>query len=128
MVLAPGNHDAVRSAEPQPPLYEDFQRFFPPDTCFVSNPAYIKIGGRIVLIYHGQSFDDFVNAVSRLDYSKPADMMVEMLRRRHIAPIYGNSVSIIPDGHDYGVINPVPIYSIAGIHIQLELQDIVMCY
>ena len=108
VVLAPGNHDAVRSAEPQPPLHEDFQRFFPPDTCFVSNPAYIKVGGRIVLIYHGQSFDDFVNAVSRLDYSKPADMMVEMLRRRHIAPIYGNSVSIIPDGHDYGVINPVP--------------------
>ena len=108
VVLAPGNHDAVRSAEPQPPLYEDFRRFFSPDTCFVSNPAYIKIGGRIVLIYHGQSFDDFVNAVSRLDYSKPADMMVEMLRRRHIAPIYGNSVSIIPDGHDYGVINPIP--------------------
>ncbi|MCD6203845.1 MAG: DNA-directed DNA polymerase II small subunit [Methanophagales archaeon] len=108
VVLAPGNHDAVRSAEPQPPLHGDFQRFFPPNTCFVSNPAYIKVGGRIVLIYHGQSFDDFVNAVSRLDYSKPADMMVEMLRRRHIAPIYGNSVSIIPDGHDYGVINPVP--------------------
>ncbi|MCW7073529.1 MAG: DNA-directed DNA polymerase II small subunit [Methanophagales archaeon] len=108
VVLAPGNHDAVRSAEPQPPLYEDFQRFFSSDTCFVSNPAYIKIGSRIVLIYHGQSFDDFVNSVSRLNYSKPEDMMVEMLRRRHIAPIYGNSVSIIPDGHDYGVINPIP--------------------
>ncbi len=108
VVVAPGNHDAVRSAEPQPPLYSDFQRFFNSNTCFVSNPAYIRIGDRTVLIYHGQSFDDFVNAVSRLSYSKPEDMMVEMLRRRHIAPIYGNNVSIIPDGNDYGVINPVP--------------------
>ena len=108
VVLAPGNHDAVRSAEPQPPLPEKIRKFFPEKTCFVSNPAYIRIGGRQVLIYHGQSYDDFINSVSRLSYSKPEDVMIEMLRRRHLAPIYGNNVSIVPDGHDYGVIDPVP--------------------
>ncbi len=107
VVISPGNHDAVRSAEPQPPLHTRFQRLFP-DFCFVSNPAYVKVGNRVVLIYHGQSFDDFVNSVSRLNYSKPEEMMIEMLRRRHVAPIYGNSVSIYPNGHDYGVINPIP--------------------
>lgn len=108
VVIAPGNHDAVRNAEPQPPLPEDLRKLFPDNTCFVSNPAYIKIGGRLVLIYHGQSYDDFVNLVSRLSYSKPVEVMAEMLRRRHVAPIYGNGVSIVPDGHDYGVIDPVP--------------------
>ncbi|RZN37120.1 MAG: DNA-directed DNA polymerase II small subunit [Methanophagales archaeon ANME-1-THS] len=108
IILAPGNHDAVRSAEPQPPLPEKIQKFFPEHTCFVSNPAYIRIGGRQVLIYHGQSYDDFVNVVSRLSYAKPEDVMIEMLRRRHLAPLYGNNVSILPDGHDYGVIDPVP--------------------
>ncbi len=108
VVVAPGNHDAVRSAEPQPPLPESLRKLFPDNTHFVSNPAYINMGGRLVLIYHGQSYDDFVNSVSRLNYSKPEEMMVEMLRRRHIAPIYGNIVSIVPDGHDYGVIDPVP--------------------
>ncbi len=108
VVVAPGNHDAVRSAEPQPPLPEDLRKFFPDNTCFVSNPSYIRIGGRLVLIYHGQSYDDFVNSVSRLSYSKPEEMMVEMLKRRHTAPIYGNNVSIVPDGHDHGVIDPVP--------------------
>lgn len=108
VVLAPGNHDAVRSAEPQPPLPKYIRNFFPDDTCFVSNPAYIQIGGRQVLIYHGQSYDDFVYSVSRLSYSKPEDVMVEMLRRRHLAPIYGNNVSIVPEGDDYGVIEPVP--------------------
>ena len=117
VVVSPGNHDAVRNAEPQPPLPEDIRKLFPDNTCFVSNPAYIKIGGKLVLIYHGQSYDDFVNSVSRLSYSKPAEVMVEMLRRRHVAPIYGNIVSIIPDGHDYGVIYPVPdIFHCGHVH------------
>lgn len=108
LVVAPGNHDAVRTAEPQPPLPERARKLFPEHTCFTSNPAYIRIGGRQVLIYHGQSYDDFVNAVSRLSYAKPADVMIEMLRRRHLAPVYGNGVSIVPHGADYGVIDPVP--------------------
>ena len=108
VVVAPGNHDAVRGAEPQPPLPENFRKFFPAQTRFVSNPACIQIGGRKVLIYHGQSYDDLVNAVSRLSYAKPEDAMIEMMRRRHLAPMYGNTVSIAPNGHDYGVIDQVP--------------------
>ena len=108
VIIAPGNHDAVRSAEPQPPLPEDLKKLFPDDTCFVSSPSYIQIGGRLVLIYHGQSYDDFVNSISRLSYSKPEEVMVEMLRRRHVAPIYGTNISIVPNGHDYGVIDQVP--------------------
>lgn len=108
IVLAPGNHDGVRNAEPQPPLPAKIRKIFPPRTCFVSNPAYIQIGGRRVLIYHGQSYDDFVNSVARLSYAKPEEVMIEMLRRRHLAPLYGTNVSIVPDGYDYGVIDPVP--------------------
>jgi DNA polymerase II small subunit len=108
VVVAPGNHDVVRNAEPQPPLPEALWKLFPDNTCFVSNPAYIKIGGRLVLIYHGQSYDDFVNSISRLSYSKPEEVMAEMLKRRHVALIYGNVVSIVPNGHDYGVIDRVP--------------------
>lgn len=108
VVISPGNHDAVRVAEPQPPLPENLRKLFPDNTCFVSNPAYIQIGGRPVLIYHGQSYDDFVNSASRLSYSKPEDVMIEMLRRRHLAPIYGNGLSIVPNKHDYGVIDYVP--------------------
>jgi DNA polymerase II small subunit len=108
LVVAPGNHDAVRGAEPQPPLPDYLRNFFSDNTHFVSNPAYIQLGGRVVLIYHGQSYDDFVSSVARLSYSKPEDVMIEMLRRRHLAPIYGGSVSIAPNGRDYGVIEQVP--------------------
>ena len=70
--LSPGNHDAVRNAEPQPPLPANIQRLFPSNTIFVSNPAYIRIGNRTILIYHGHSYDDFIGAIPRLRYEKPA--------------------------------------------------------
>jgi DNA polymerase II small subunit len=108
VVISPGNHDAVRNAEPQPPLPADFSTFFPDNAVFVSNPSYINIAGRTILIYHGQSYDDFVNNVRRLSYAKPEEVIVEMLRRRHVAPIYGNNVPIAPLSYDYGVIEPVP--------------------
>lgn len=108
IVLSPGNHDAVRNAEPQPPLPQHIQKMFPQNTIFVSNPAYIIMGGRTVLIYHGQSYDDFISAIPRLKYDKPEAVMIEMLKRRHVAPIYGRSVSVFPSMHDYGVIEPIP--------------------
>lgn len=109
IVIAPGNHDAVRGAEPQLPLPEKFARFFPPNTIFVSNPSYIKICNRLLLIYHGQSYDDFINSVSRLSYSNPEEVLVEMLRRRSIAPIYGKNVPIAPNNkYDYSIIDPIP--------------------
>lgn len=114
IVVAPGNHDAVRGAEPQPPLPENLRKLFPDNTHFVSNPAYVQIGGRLVLIYHGQSYDDLVNSVSRLSYSKPEDAMIEMLKRRHLAPIYGNTVSVVPYEYDYGVIDHVPDIVLCG--------------
>ncbi len=108
VIISPGNHDAVRGAEPQPPLPENIRTLFPATVRFVSSPAYIQLGGRRVLVYHGQSYDDLVNAIPRLTYGKPEDAMVEMLKRRHLAPIYGNSLSIAPQEHDYGVIDTVP--------------------
>lgn len=112
IVVVPGNHDAVRSAEPQPPLPANLTELFPDNTSFLSNPARMQIGDRQVqvqvLIYHGQSYDDLVNSVPRLNYQKPEDVMIEMLRRRHLSPIYGKAVSIVPNRHDYGVIDHVP--------------------
>jgi len=108
VILSPGNHDAVRNAEPQPPLPANIQRLFPSNTIFVSNPAYISIGNRTILIYHGQSYDDFIGAIPRLRYEKPAEVMEEMLKRRHLAPIYGKNVPLFPLSYDYGVIEPVP--------------------
>jgi DNA polymerase II small subunit len=45
--------------------------------------------------------------MSGLTYSKPEDAMLELLRRRHLSPIYGDNL-IVPEEKDYLVIDEEP--------------------
>jgi len=108
IVIAPGNHDAVRQAEPQPALPEKVTSMFRDDVIFVGNPALIEIGGVKILIYHGRSMDDLIATIPKMSYQQPDKVMIEMLRRRHLAPIYGGRVSIAPEATDHFVIDPLP--------------------
>jgi DNA polymerase II small subunit len=114
VVMMPGNHDAVRLAEPQPALPPDVQELFAPRIRFVGNPCYLKIEGRTILAYHGRSIDDFVSSVRNLTYSQPGEVMKEMLRRRHMAPIYGERTALAPEQKDYLVIDTVPDIFVTG--------------
>ncbi len=107
IIISPGNHDAVRQAEPQPRLPERITGMFRSDIIFVGNPAVVDIGAS-VLIYHGRSMDDIIANVPGFSYSKPAKPMVEMLRMRHLSPIYGGRVSIAPEKKDHFVIDLLP--------------------
>lgn len=114
IIACPGNHDAVRLAEPQPALPETFAKFFDSNVKMIGNPAHIEIEGRNILIYHGRSIDDWIAAVPGLTYGKPLDVMKEMLRRRHLAPIYGERTAIAPEDKDYLVIEDVPDIFVTG--------------
>jgi DNA polymerase II small subunit len=108
IIISPGNHDAVRQAEPQPRLPEEITRMFRGNTTFVGNPSMIGIDGVKVLVYHGRSIDDLVAALPGISYENPADAMREMLKRRHLSPIYGSRVSIAPEKRDHFVIEEIP--------------------
>ncbi|MHC1631390.1 MAG: DNA-directed DNA polymerase II small subunit [Methanotrichaceae archaeon] len=108
MVISPGNHDIVRQAEPQPALPDFVQDLFGKNVSFVGNPAWFKLGGIDWLVYHGRSMDDLVLKIPGLSYGKPEKAMVEMLKRRHLSPIYGNRVSIAPEKEDLLVIQKPP--------------------
>ena len=108
IILAPGNHDAVRQAEPQPALPKEFADLFPKNVMHVGNPAMLDIEGVKLLIYHGRSIDDFVTKIHRLEYERPHHAMIEMLKRRHLAPLYGNRTLIAPEREDYLVIDDIP--------------------
>jgi DNA polymerase II small subunit len=114
IIASPGNHDAVRLAEPQPALPDAIKKMFGPNVMMVGNPAYFEIEGRNVLIYHGRSIDDWISAVPGLSYSRPLEVMKEMLRRRHLAPIYGERTAIAPEEKDYMVIDEVPDIFVTG--------------
>ncbi len=107
IIISPGNHDAVRQAEPQPRFPERITRMFRDDITFVGNPAMIDIGAK-VLIYHGRSMDDIIASIPGFSYADPTKPMVEMLKLRHLSPIYGGRVSIAPEQKDHFVIDRVP--------------------
>jgi len=108
IILAPGNHDAVRQAEPQPALPSEIANLFPKSVMHVGNPSMLDIEGVKLLIYHGRSIDDMVPKIPRIEYERPHLAMVEMLKRRHLAPVYGNRTLFAPEREDYLVIDEVP--------------------
>lgn len=122
LVMMPGNHDAVRLAEPQPALSGDIKALFDSNVQFVGNPCYMEIEGRTILAYHGKSMDDFNSSVRHLNYTNPQEAMKEMLRRRHLAPIYGGKTPLAPEQKDYMVIDRVPDIFVTG-HVHVCRMD-----
>jgi DNA polymerase II small subunit len=108
IIVSPGNHDAVRQAEPQPALSSDYTKSFSNNVRCVGNPSLIELCGVKILIYHGRALDDIIAAVPGSSYSNPDGAMKEMLKRRHLSPVYGNRVSIAPESTDHFIIETIP--------------------
>lgn len=106
--LLTGNHDALRRAEPQPQLLEEFYKDFKlTNIHLVSNPGYITAHGLRILGYHGTSLDSVIQSIPGCSYTKPEGAMIEVLKRRHLSPIYGDN-PIVPGKSDPMVIDQVP--------------------
>jgi len=110
IVVAPGNHDAVRQALPQPAVAPDMAEslYRMENVRCVGDPAYVKLQGVTFLIYHGKSLDDVIATTPELAYSKPVDAMKLLLRSRHLAPTYGKRTAVSPELRDFMVVDPVP--------------------
>lgn len=129
IIIGPGNHDAVRLAEPQPMLDENFAKplYELENVKLVSNPAYVKIHhseefpGFDVLMYHGYSFDHFVANIDSIrvagGYDRIDLLMKFLLQRRHLAPTHTSSLYIPDLKKDPLVIDRVPdIFATGHIH------------
>ncbi|MFA5049591.1 MAG: DNA-directed DNA polymerase II small subunit [Candidatus Micrarchaeia archaeon] len=113
VIAIPGNHDAVRRGEPTPALEKDL---ISADITSLGNPSNIKIEGLKHLIYHGTSMDSMISAISSLSYKAPEKVMEELLKRRHLSPIYGGN-QIVPEKTDYLVLSEEPdIFHTGHIH------------
>ena len=112
-VMLPGNHDAVRPAEPQPTFAKDIQQDYN-TTTFVGNPCDFSLHGVRLLSYHGKSIDDFVAGLRNVTYADPVEAMRQMLRRRHLAPQWGGKTPLSPEPEDGLVIREVPDIFVTG--------------
>ncbi|AAT43054.1 DNA-directed DNA polymerase II small subunit [Picrophilus oshimae] len=112
--LTPGNHDNVRLAEPQPVFSKKISDFFNKNVHLIPNPFNIEINGKNVLIYHGMSLNDMIELVPGANYASVGSAIEELLKRRHLAPVYGGKTPIIPSKVDYHVIEKIPDIFITG--------------
>jgi DNA polymerase II small subunit len=119
MIMLPGNHDAVRPAEPQPTFEKEIQDLFTDmNMKFVGNPCYFSLHGVEILAYHGQSLLDYATNVQHLKYNEPVETMKVMLRKHHLAPTYGGYTPLAPEHLDYMVIDKIPDIFVTG-HVHL---------
>lgn len=117
IIISPGNHDGVRKAEPQISLKKRYGKYFPSNVIFVGNPALIEIDEIPIQIYHGCSIDDLVSSIKSITYQIPTSGMKELIKKRHLCPIYGKRVMIAPEKSDYMVIEKIPqIFHCGHVH------------
>ncbi len=112
VIVAPGNHDAVRRGDPQPAIGKDLIRSSS-NVNLVGNPSNFSIEGIKHLMYHGTSIDSMIANIPGASYMHPEKVMSEYLKRRHLSPIYGGNL-IIPENIDYMVIDEPPDVFHAG--------------
>jgi len=120
IIIAPGNHDASRIAEPQPAIPKEYAKplYQLKNTEFVSNPSIVSLDGVKVLIYHGRSFDDMAMTINHLSHEKSHLIMAELLEKRHLAPIYGERTPLAYEVEDHLVIDEIPhIFHAGHVHI-----------
>lgn len=132
MFMCPGQHDAVRVAEPQPIIGKKYAEplYSIENLVLVSNPTMVKLieGNKEfkVLIYHGDSIPPIIKEIKELRDLKaqhtPAKAVKHLLKRRHLFPSHGEAIYIPNIEKDHLVISEVPDLICTGEmhHVDIE--------
>jgi len=123
IIIGPGNHDAVRLADPQPAVSKEYakQLYEMKNVHMVGSPGWLEVEGLKTLLYHGSSMFSIQGAL-KLEKTKPELTMKEMLRRRDLSPIFGARHPILPEKGGYMLIKEEPDLFLTG-HIHSNGYD-----
>jgi len=126
IVMCPGQNDAVWLGEPQAAISNKWASGLVGmgNLFLVSNPCEVEIGsGFRVLMYHGASVNGFVGEMPKLRGVRVSKIMKEILKRRHLAPIYGIMDYIPRKDKDDLVIESVPDIFVVGDRHRAEVES-----
>ncbi|RNJ25413.1 DNA-directed DNA polymerase II small subunit [Halosegnis longus] len=120
ILMIPGNHDAVRLAEPQPGFDEELRDIMSVhDARIHGNPALVDVEGVKILMYHGVSLDEVIAELpeEKASYDEPHKAMYQLLKKRHVAPQFGGKTRVAPEEEDYLVMEEVPdVFHTGHVH------------
>ncbi len=126
IIAIPGNHDAVRLAEPQNPIYKDLAEplYNIPNLEILYNPCFVNIlstddfPGFNLLLYHGYSLTHYADEVNSIRRSggvdRPDLIMKFLLQKRHLAPSHCSNLYIPHPEIDQFVIKAIPDFFVTG--------------
>jgi DNA polymerase II small subunit len=114
-----GNHDPVRNAIPRPAVPKKYtEDLLNLGVKCLGNPSIVQTHKVNTLIFHGDSLLDLNMMIPKLKHDKPVKTMEELLKCRHLAPIFGRRTQIAPTEKDWLVIDQIPdIFHTGHIHI-----------
>jgi DNA polymerase II small subunit len=114
-----GNHEPVRNAIPRPAVPKKYSgELINSGVICIGNPALLQTHNVNTLIFHGDSILDLNMLIPGLENNKSVETMKELLKCRHLAPIYGKKTQIAPTSKDWLVIDKIPdIFHTGHIHI-----------
>ena len=139
MFMCPGQHDAVRVAEPQPVISRNYAEslYEINNLVLVSNPSTIKLMEKEkefkILMYHGDSIHSFIREIRGLREMKaaktPAKAIKYMLKKRHLFPLHGEAIYIPNSERDPLIISEVPdVFCTGEVHrVDVENYNGVLC-
>ena len=126
IIMCPGGmHDAVRLIEPQPKIPKNIapELYKIENLILTTNPSIVKIAqtkdfpGFNVLMYHGDSYDYYSDAVDMLRQGNAKlrpDMTIHfLLNKRHLAPTHA-STTYYPGKQDFHVVKSAPDIFVSG--------------
>ena len=119
IVYSSGNHEPVRNAIPRPAVPKKYSgELINMDITCIGNPSIVQTHGVNTLVFHGDSILDMNMLVPGLENNKPVETMKELLKCRHLAPIYGKKTQIAPTSKDWLIIDKIPdIFHTGHMHI-----------
>jgi DNA polymerase II small subunit len=125
IIICPGQHDATRVAEPQPPIDREYapELHEMENVILVSNPALIEIidskgKGLKFQMYHGASMHYIIDGIETLRTGNanenPSIVVKEILKRRHLSPTHSSSIYIPLEKEDPLLISETPDIILTG--------------
>ncbi|PIU02640.1 MAG: DNA polymerase II [Candidatus Diapherotrites archaeon CG09_land_8_20_14_0_10_32_12] len=96
--IIPGNHDAVRRADPQPAIPKEYLKklYGLKNVHVLGSPSMVEIEGLKMLMYHGNSMNE-LQAKLGIHFEDPIPVMEAYLLRRDVCTIYGGKNPVSPD-------------------------------
>jgi DNA polymerase II small subunit len=120
IIIIPGNHDASRSALPAPAIFKEFAEplYELPNVHMLGDPSIFRLHGVEFLMTHGTTLEDYFMSLPGVVRTEPQKAMIELLRKRHLAPTYGARTPISPERRDYMVIEQIPdVFQTGHVHM-----------